>query len=100
MTRIVRRLETINRAELELPARIRSTCRFAVVDVADDADVAVRGEVLVVEQVEHVGPEFDSAAAGQCKGARQREVRVPDRSTACRVPSLWRRHVAGALSRA
>src|SRR5262245_29962963 len=100
MTRMARRLETVDRTELELPARIGLTRGLSEIDVADDADVAVRGVVLVVEHVEHVGPELDAVAVRQRKRARHGEVREPDWGAARRVPPFWRRHVAGPLSRA
>src|SRR5260221_11761321 len=93
MTRICSRSETINRAELELAARIRATRRLAEIGVADDAGVAVRAEVFVVEHVEHAGPEFDAVAAGQPDRARQAAVRVPYRGAACRIRASGGGHV-------
>src|SRR5260221_5893812 len=89
--------EAIDSAELELPARIGAARRLAVIDVADDAGVAVRRVVLVVEQVEDVGTYLDAVLPGQVEGARQREIRVTDGGAARRVPALGRGHVAGPL---
>src|SRR3954463_2531022 len=90
-------LEAIDGAELELPARIRTARRLAEIGVAEDADVAVGGEVLVVEQVEHIGAHFNAVLLRQREGAREREVRIADRCAARGVPALRRRRVAGPL---
>src|SRR2546430_2865022 len=82
------RSETIDRPELELPARIRAARRLAEIGVADDADVPVRGVVLVVEQIEHVGTDFHAVLARQHERARQREVDGSDGSASRGIASF------------
>src|SRR5947207_1190930 len=89
------RSKTIDRPELELPARIRAARRLAEIDVADDADVAVRGEVRVVEQVEHVGSDLEAVVTGQRERACEGEIRVPDRGAARGVPPFGSGGIAG-----
>src|SRR3954447_10919169 len=92
--------EAIDRPELELPARVGAARRLAEVDVAEDADVAVRRVVLVVEQIEDVGANLHAVPARQRKRAGEREIGVAHRRAARRIAALRRRHVAGALGRA
>src|SRR5436190_5559827 len=75
-----RRSEAIDRSELELPPRICTARRLAVIRVADDADVPVGRVVLVVEHVEHVGSDLHAVLAWQSERARQRQVDVSDGS--------------------
>src|SRR5262249_53526248 len=85
--------EAIDRPELELAARVRPAGGLSEIDVPEDADVAVGGEILVVEQVEYVGAYFQTVLARQRERPRQGEVRVPDRRAARRIPSFGRGHV-------
>src|SRR3954466_13704304 len=82
------RSEPVDRAELELPAGIGSARRLAEIGVADDADVAVRRVVLVVEQVEDIRAHLDALPARQRERSGQRHVRVADRSAARGVAAV------------
>src|SRR5262245_27662473 len=92
--------EPIDGAELELPARVRTACRLAEVGVADDADVAVRREVLVVEHGADVSSGLDAVLARQRERPRQSEVGESDRRAARGIPPFGRSHVAGPRGRA
>src|SRR5689334_7452336 len=93
----VTRLEAIGERELELAAveHVRSARVLSEARVAHQVDVAAGQQVLVVEQVEHVGAEFEVIAAdGELLA--EREVGVVDEHAACGVASVGRAVLAPA----
>src|SRR5687767_2908143 len=84
-------------SELELTAgQYRPSARVLTeARVAHKVDVAAREQVLIVEHVEHVGPELDVVRPNRELFAH-REVGVVDEHAARRVPPSWRARLAAA----